>query len=206
MKKLVYLFATFSFAFNTQAFSQTMPEHISSIKLNSLELVEAIPANQIEIITGKLNSKIRKEYSECSANYEYSATLTNGNYLKFEIYSEDNPQIKSASYYKTKNNFQQLGTTKGMVWLNWKILPNSSDKFIVNNKIINSQYTLNQFKKDFPYSAKQGATTVVMINPTMLKQYLKKPTDYDLEGFAHLSFKFKNGTLNQLEIDQAMAC
>ena len=187
------------------SFAQATPEHISSIKFNDVELVEAVPANQLEKITGKTYLKVVKEYSECSTNYEYSTTLNNGNSIKFEIYHEDNPQIKSETYYKTKNNFLQLATTKGVVWLTWKIQPNSSDKILVNNKILNNQYTLNQFKKDFPRNAKQG-TSVVMLSPSELKQYLKKPSDFDLETFAHLSFNFKNGSLNQLQIDQAMAC
>lgn len=190
---------------STAVFAQTTPEHISSIKLNGVELVEAIPASQLEKITHKTTTKVLKEYSECSANYEYSTTLSNGNFVKFEIYHEDNPQIKSENYFQTKNNFQQLGTTKGVVWLTWKVTPNSNDKISINNKVINSQYTLSQFKKDFPQNSKQG-TSVVMLSPSELKQYLKNPNDFDFNVMPHLSLNFKNGTLNQLQIDQGMAC
>ncbi len=46
---------------------------------------------------------------DCTGNTEFH-TSTQAKFLRFEIYAEDNPQIKNESFYKNKNSFcTQLG-------------------------------------------------------------------------------------------------
>lgn len=190
----------------TFSFAQATMDYTTSVKVNNIELNQAISANLVENIVGKSTTKISKEYSECTGNYEYSTQLQNGHFVKFEIFAEDNPQIKSENFYKAKNNFQQLGTTKGQVWLTLNTSNLLKDKVLINQKLISSPYTLTQFKKDFPISSKNNNTNVLMLSATEVKPYLKKPNDFDAGYTAFVSFKFKNGQLNQLEINRGIAC
>ena len=123
----------------------------------------------------------------------------------FEIYSEDNPQIKSETFYKGKNNFQQLGTTKGRVWLSWSNAPAITDTILINNKPITNLYSMNQFKKDFPNSAKTG-TSVLILTASEAKEFLKNPAEFETGYRSYVDFSFKNGKLSKLEINQGMAC
>ena len=185
--------------------AQITMDYATTVKVNQIELVQSVAANQIEKLMGKSVQKIKKEYSECTANYEYSTSFPHGKTLKFEIFSEDNPQIKSENFYKTKHNFQQLGTTQGRVWLSWSNMQSLTETVLINGKHINNRYTFNQFKKDFPLSAKTG-NSVLMLSNTEVKNYLKNPNEYTAGYTAYVHFEFKHGILSQLEINQAIAC
>lgn len=195
---VLVLFSTISFAYDSEDYTTT-------VKVNGIELNQALSAAQVEKLLGKNSQKITKEYAECTGNYEYSTSIPSGKNLTFEIFAEDNPQIKSDSFYKGKQNFQQLGTTKGRVWLSWSNSQHMNDSILVNNKVITPQYTLNQFKKDFPNSAKNG-TNVLILTPAEARQYLKNPSEFEIGYTAYVNFDFKNGKLNKLAINRGMAC
>lgn len=205
MKHITKTIVTISLILPISSFAQSTLDYTTSVKVNGIELNQAVPATLVEKLIGKSNSKISKVHSECTGNYEYSTQSTTGKNLKSEIFHQDNPQIKSDSFYKTKNNYQQLGTTKGQVWLSWANAQTMTDTILINNKLVNSQYTLSQFKKDFPNSAKTG-TNVLMLNASEAKLYLMKPADFEVGYTAYISFDFKNGKLNKLDINQAIAC
>lgn len=187
------------------SFAQASDDYTTTVKVNGVELNQALSATQIEKLLGNTSQKTIKAFSECSGNYEYSSSTASGKKLMFEIYSEDNPQIKSNSFYKTKNNFQQLGTTKGRVWLSWTNAPAITDTILINNKPITNLYSINQFKKDFPNSAKTG-TSVLILTASEAKEFLKNPAEFEAGYLAYVNFNFKNGKLNKLEINQGMAC
>lgn len=193
------------FLFTMGSFAHGSEDYTTTVKVNGIELNQALSAEQVDKLLEKNSQKITKEYAECSGNYEYSTSTQSGKKLKFEIFAEDNPQIKNNSFYKSKNNFQQLGTTKGRVWLDWSNTQNISDSILINNKPITNQYTLLQFKKDFPNSAKNGHH-VLILTASEVKQYLKKPSEFEIGYTAYVNFTFKNGKLNKLEINQAIAC
>ncbi len=187
------------------SFAQASDDYTTTVKVNGVELNQALSATQIEKLLGNTSQKTTKAFSECSGNYEYSSSTASGKKLMFEIYSEDNPQIKSNSFYKTKNNFQQLGTTKGRVWLSWTNAPAITDTILINNKPITNLYSINQFKKDFPNSAKTG-TSVLILTASEAKEFLKNPAEFEAGYLAYVNFNFKNGKLSKLEINQGMAC
>lgn len=187
------------------SFAQASDDYTTTVKVNGVELNQALSATQIEKLLGKTSQKTIKAFSECTGNYEYSSSNASGKKLMFEIYSEDNPQIKSNSFYKTKNNFQQLGTTKGRVWLSWTNAPAITDTILINNKPITNLYSINQFKKDFPNSAKTG-TSVLILTASEAKEFLKNPAEFEAGYLAYVNFNFKNGKLSKLEINQGMAC
>lgn len=187
------------------SFAQASDDYTTTVKVNGVELNQALSATQIEKLLGNTSQKTTKAFSECSGNYEYSSSTALGKKLMFEIYSEDNPQIKSDAFYKSKNTFQQLGTTKGRVWLSWSNAPAITDTILINNKPITNLYSINQFKKDFPNSAKTG-TTVLILTASEAKEFLKNPAEFDAGYLAYVNFNFKNGKLNKLEINQGMAC
>lgn len=188
------------------AFAKATMDYVSSIQVNGIELNQPVAANQVDKIFGKTTHKISKEYSECTANHDYSTEYKNNKQLRFEIFAEDNPQIKSATYYETKNNFQQLGKTQGRVWLTWKNAAHLTEKIKANQKPIDSKYTLAQFKKDFPISAKNNINVVLILNTAEAKDYLKNPADFDVGYTSAIYFKFNNGKLESLEINQGIAC
>ncbi|WP_336954442.1 hypothetical protein [Acinetobacter sp. AS167] len=187
------------------SFAQASDDYTTTVKVNGVELNQALSATQIEKLLGNTSQKTIKAFSECSGNYEYSSSTASGKKLMFEIYSEDNPQIKSNSFYKTKNNFQQLGTTKGRVWLSWTNAPAITDTILINNKPITNLYSINQFKKDFPNSAKTG-TSVLILTASEAKEFLKNPAEFEAGYLAYVNFNFKNGKLSKLEFNQGMAC
>ena len=205
MKSLSSILTILSLTTTSLTFAQSPIDYTTSVNVNGIELINAVPSTQVAKLMGQTTQKINKQFSECTGNYEYSTSTTTGKNLKFEIYSEDNPQVKSANFYKSKNNFQQLGTTKGMVWLKWSNVQTMTDTVLINKKMINSQYTLSQFKKDFPNSAKTG-TNVLMLNASEAKDFLKNPADFEVGHTASIYFGFKNGKLNTFEINQAIAC
>lgn len=193
-------------SFSTQLFA-TMPlDYTSSVKVNRIEINKPVPADQIENLLGKSTQKIAKTYSECTGNYEYSSKFPSGKDFKFEIFAEDNPQVKSENFYKTKSNFKELAATKGRVWITWNTTQTLTERVLVNNKPITNLYTLTQFKKDFPNSAKNGDTSVFILSTPEVKQYLKKPTDFEVGYTSFVRFSFKNEKLSKLEINQGIAC
>jgi len=123
-------------------------DHISSIKVNGIELASPVPASQANALLNKTPTQLKYEYSECTGNTEFSAQ-TKEKYLKFEIFSEDNPQVKNNQFYKNKNSFSQLGQTKGNIWLEWDQAKKITDKIQIGQKIITAQYSFQQFKKDY---------------------------------------------------------
>ncbi|MBP2546514.1 hypothetical protein [Acinetobacter guillouiae] len=188
------------------SFAAQHPEdYTTTVKVNGVELNQAVSATQIEKLLGKTSQNPTKAFSECTGNYEYSSSAASGKKLMFEIYSEDNPQIKSDTFYKSKNTFQQLGTTKGRVWLSWSNAPAITDTILINNKPITNLYSMNQFKKDFPNSAKIG-TSVLILTASEAKEFLKNPAEFETGYRSYVDFSFKNGKLSKLEINQGMAC
>ena len=150
------------------------------------------------------------QYAECTGNYEYSITSTQPKSLKFEIFNEDNPKIQTEKFYKDKTNFKQLGQTKGRVWLDWKSTQAMSENIRVQNIQITPNYTLQQFKQDFKYSAQgmaaSGEAQVLLLQPKEIKAFLKEPQDFAPPYTAYINFGFKNGRLSSFAIQQAVAC
>lgn len=181
-------------------------DYVSSVKVNDIELNQIVPATQLIKIIGVSPKKFSKEFSECTGNHEFSLTDNTKPQLKFEVFPEDNPNIKSDQFYKNKNNFQQLGSIKGSVWLTWNNTSNLTEKIMLNQIPIKTGYTVTQFKKDFPLSAKQKDSYVMLLKQKEVKSYLKKPDDFDLGYTPTVHFSFKNGKLSGLEINQAIAC
>ena len=64
---------------------------------------------------------------------------------------------------------------------------------------------MNQFKKDFPNSAKIG-TSVLILTASEAKEFLKNPAEFETGYRSYVDFSFKNGKLSKLEINQGMAC
>ena len=184
--------------------------YVTSIKVNRIELNAPVSADQINKLVKTESTKTNKIYSECTGNYEYSLNPSSNQALTFEIYAEDNPQIKNEQFYQDKSNFKQLGQTKGRVWLTWNNSKDMNDKIVVNNTQITPQYTLQQFKQDFKHSAQsmnpKGDAQVLILEVEQVKEFMKHPEDFSPPYTAYLNFSFKNGKLAQFSIQQALAC
>lgn len=109
-------------------------------------------------------------------------------------------------FYKNKSNFQQLGTTKGNVWLTLNHFNHSKDEIWVGKKKVDAAYTATRFKQDFPNSARNKINAVLLLNQKENQIYLKKPDEFEPGYTAAIQFHFKNGKLIKLEINQAIAC
>ena len=178
--------------------------------MNQVELNAPVTAHQVSQLLAPPNGKTSKRYAECTSNYEYSIKSGQPKTLKFEIFSEDNPKIQAEKFYKDKTNFKQLGQTKGRVWLDWKSTQAMSENICVQNIQITPNYTLQQFKQDFKYSAQgmaaSGQAQVLLLQPNEIKAFLKEPQDFAPPYTAYLNFGFKNGRLSRFAIQQAVAC
>lgn len=155
-------------------------------------------------------AKTQKVYSECTGNYEYSLKPTLSKTLSFEIFAEDNPQIKDAQFYKSKSSFQQLGQTKGRVWLTWNNTQQMNGIIVADNVQITAHYTLQQFKQDFKHSAQalspSGEAQVLILERDQVNEFIKHPQDFSPPYTASLNFSFKNGKLAKFAIRQVLAC
>lgn len=184
--------------------------YVTSIKVNQIELNAPVSADQINKLVKTESTKTHRTYSECTGNYEYSLNPSSNQALTFEIFAEDNPQIKNEQFYQDKSNFKQLGQTKGRVWLTWNNSKDMNDKIVVNNTQITPQYTLQQFKQDFKHSAQsmnpKGDAQVLILEVEQVKEFMKHPEDFSPPYTAYLNFSFKNGKLAQFSIQQALAC
>lgn len=98
-----------------------------------------MPAAKANALISKNPVKLKYGYSECTGNTEFHVT-SKGKFLKFEIYAEDNPQVKNDSFYKNKSSFAQLGQTKGDVWMEWDNSMQIRDKIQIGSKHLISQY------------------------------------------------------------------
>ena len=185
-------------------------DYVTSVKVNQVELNAPVTAHQVSQLLTQSNGKVSKEYAECTGNYEYSTANTQYKTLKFEIFNEDNPKSQAEKFYKDKANFKQLGQTKGRVWLNWKSTQGMSENIRVQNIQITPNYTLQQFKQDFKYSAQDiaasGQAQVLLLQPNEIKAFLKETQNFAPPYTAYLNFGFKNGRLNSFAIQQAVAC
>lgn len=76
--------------------------YVTSIKVNRIELNAPVSADQINKLVKTESTKTNKIYSECTGNYEYSLNPSSNQALTFEIYAEDNPQIKNEQFYQDK--------------------------------------------------------------------------------------------------------
>lgn len=156
------------------------------------------------------NTKTQKVYSECTGNYEYSLKPTLSTTLSFEIFAEDNPQIKDAQFYQNKTSFQQLGLTKGRVSLTWYNTQEMNEKIVADNFQITAHYTLQQFKQDFKHSAQtlspSGEAQVLILERDQVNEFIKHPHDFSPPYTASLNFSFKNGKIAKFAIQQALAC
>ncbi|OBX29611.1 hypothetical protein A9J31_13045 [Acinetobacter gandensis] len=184
-------------------------DYVTSIKVNDVDLASPLPAAKANALISKNPVKLKYEYSECTGNTEFQVS-SKGKFLKFEIYAEDNPQIKNDSFYKNKNSFAQLGQTKGAVWMEWDNATQIRDKIQIGQKNLTSQYNFQQFKKDFPKSAKSASQNevayVILLSPAHAKSVLKEPQNYDLPYIGNLAFNFKNGKLTAFSVNQGIAC
>lgn len=184
-------------------------DYVTSIKVNDVDLASPLPASKANALISKNPVKLKYEYSECTGNTEFSV-LSKGKFLKFEIYAEDNPQVKDDSFYKNKNSFAQLGQTKGAVWMEWDNATQLRDKIQIGQKNLTSQYNFQQFKKDFPKSAKSASPSdiayVILLSPAHAKSVLKEPQNYDLPYIGNIAFNFKNGKLTAFSVNQGIAC
>ena len=127
--------------------------YVTSVKVNQVELNVPVTAHQVSQLLAPTTGKTSKLYAECTGNYEYSITSAQPNTLKFEIFSEDNPKIQAEEFYKDKTSFKQLSQTKDRVWLDWESTQGMSENIRVQNIHVTQNYTLQQFKQDFKYSA-----------------------------------------------------
>lgn len=189
--------------------ANAQPNYVSSVKLNSIELASPAAAHQLRQVLGALPAKAKQQYAGCTGNYEYSAQ-TAEKALKFEVFAEDNPQVKSESVYKQSHSFQQLGAIKGRVWLSMNFSKNPQEQITLDGKNLSLPYSLAQFQKDFSQSAQglkpNSKGTVLIILPAELKSYRQQPADFEAPYAAHLAFQFANGRLQKLEINQNIAC
>ncbi|MDH1407896.1 hypothetical protein ABLT35_09700 [Acinetobacter johnsonii] len=183
--------------------------YVTSVKVNQVELNASVTPNQVSQLLAPPNGKISKQYAECTGNYEYSITSAQPKTLKFEIFNEDNPKIQAEEFYKDKANFKQLGQIKGRVWLNWESTQGMSENIRVQNIQVTQNYTLQQFKQDFKYSAQgmaaSGEAQVLLLQLNEIKAFLKKPQDFAPPYTAYLNFGFKNGRLSNFALQQAVA-
>ena len=191
------------------AAASAQSNYVSSEKLNSIELASPVAARQLSQALGALPAKAKQQYAGCTGNYEYSAQ-TAEKALKFEVFAEDNPQVKSESVYKQSHSFQQLGAIKGRVWLSMNFSKNPQEQITLDGKKLSLPYSLAQFQKDFSQSAQglkpNSKGTVLIILPAELKSYRQQPADFEAPYAAHLAFQFANGRLQKLEINQNIAC
>ena len=185
-------------------------DYVTSVKVNQIELNTAVSADQVSQLIKAGNAKTQKVYSECTGNYEYSLKPTLSKTLSFEIFAEDNPQIKDAQFYKSKSSFQQLGQTKGRVWLTWNNTQEMNEKIVADHVQITAHYTLQQFKQDFKHSAQalspSGEAQVLILERDQVNAFIKHPQDFSPPYTASLNFSFKNGKLAKFAIRQALAC
>ena len=183
--------------------------YVTSVKVNQVELNASVTAHQVSELLAPPNGITSKQYAECTGNYEYSITTAQPKTLKFEIFSEDNPKIQAEEFYKDKANFKQLGQIKGRVWLNWESTQGMSENIRVQNIQVTQNYTLQQFKQDFKYSAQgmaaSGEAQVLLLQLNEIKAFLKKPQDFAPPYTAYLNFGFKNGRLSNSALQQAVA-
>ncbi|MCU4327734.1 hypothetical protein JW980_06025 [Acinetobacter johnsonii] len=183
--------------------------YVTSVKVNQVELNASVTPNQVSQLLAPPNGKTSKQYAKCTGNYEYSITTAQPKTLKFEIFSEDNPKIQAEEFYKDKANFKQLGQIKGRVWLNWESTQGMSENIRVQNIQVTQNYTLQQFKQDFKYSAQgmaaSGEAQVLLLQLNEIKAFLKKPQDFAPPYTAYLNFGFKNGRLSNFALQQAVA-
>ena len=184
--------------------------YVTSVKVNQVELNAPVTAYQVSQLLAPTTGKTSKQYAECTGNYEYTITSAQPKTLKFEIFNEDNPKIQTEKFYKDKTNFKQLGQTKGRVWLEWKSTQTMSENIRVQNIQITPNYTLQQFKQDFTYSAQgmaaSGEAQVLLLQPNEIKAFLKESQNFASPYTAYLNFGFKNGRLSNFAIQQAVAC
>lgn len=184
-------------------------DHVTSVKVNGVDLASPVAAAKADALINKNPVKLKYKYSECTGNTEFHVT-SKGKFLKFEIYAEDNPQVKNDSFYKNKNSFAQLGQTKGVVWMEWDNSTQIRDKIQIGQKYLTSQYNFQRFVKDFPKSAKLAnpneVAYVILLSPAHAKSVLKEPQNYDLPYIGNLAFNFKNGKLTAFSVNQGIAC
>ena len=88
-------------------------DYVTSIKVNDVDLASPLPASKVNALISKNPVKPKYEYSECTGNTEFHVT-SKGKFLKFEIYAEDNPQVKNDSFYKNKTASPNLDKPKGL--------------------------------------------------------------------------------------------
>ncbi|QIO10345.1 hypothetical protein G8D99_05555 [Acinetobacter lanii] len=206
INKCLYTVATLSIFTASYLYAAIPFDYVNSVKVNGVELNQALSAQKVESLLNNKVQKVKKEFSECSGNYEFSTQTSDQKTLKFEIFSEDNPSIQSDQFYKNKSNFQQLGTTKGNVWLTLNHFNHSKDEIWVGKKKVDASYSVARFKQDFPNSAKNKINAVLLLNQKENQIYLNKPDEFELGYTAAIQFHFKNGKLTKLEINQAIAC
>lgn len=184
--------------------------YVTSIKVNRIELNAPVSADQINKLVKTESTKTNKTYSECTGNYEYSLNPSSNQALTFEIFAEDNPQIKNEQFYQDKSNFKQLGQTKGRIWMTWNNTKDMSENIFVQNIHISPQYSLQQFKQDFKHSARSinpsGEAQVLILENNQAQAYLNHPQEFSPPYTAYLNFQFKNGKLAQFAIQQALGC
>ncbi|WP_257232736.1 hypothetical protein [Acinetobacter sp. YH12045] len=149
-------------------------DYLTSIKVNDVGLALPLPASKANALISKNPVKLKYEYSECAGNTEFHVT-SKGKFLKFEIYAEDNPQVKNDSFYKNKSSFAQLGQTKGDVWMEWDKSTQIRDKIQIGSKHLISQNDYQQFVKDFTKSAKLAnpneVAYMILLSPLMQNPY-----------------------------------
>lgn len=190
---------------STQLFASNY-DYTTSVRVNDIELNQLVAAKDIaKIITAKPLA-FKKVYSECTNNYEYTNTYNQAKVLTYEIYSEDNPKIQFDRFYKTKSNYTQLENTQGRVWLDWNNIKAINEKIQINTIFLKPEYTLSQFKKDFPISGKNKDYRVLILETNQLKKFLKNASEFEPPYTPSIQFEFKNGLLLSLRINQAISC
>ncbi|KAF1026554.1 MAG: hypothetical protein GAK29_01173 [Acinetobacter bereziniae] len=59
------------FLFTMGSFAHGSEDYTTTVKVNGIELNQALSAEQVDKLLGKNSQKITKEYAECSGNYVY---------------------------------------------------------------------------------------------------------------------------------------
>ncbi len=213
----LFLLLLFSF-FSISAQSNTEFDSVSSVKLNNVELVNAITPDKINFIFKEIGKEQPVIFSQCTANYDMEIHYPQKT-VKLEFFEEDNSATDLSKVFAKKRlpaNYKNK--LKAVLWVDWHDMSGFNEELKVGNVTITPALTLEAFKKHFPLSSKQTDNHFKQLDIShsiyhvtfadqKTLELLKQENDqlsppYD----ASVQFTFKNGKLHQLAILQGVAC
>lgn len=199
------LFGTLGIALSTFA-SATSYNYSTSVRVNGIELNKLVSADLLPRLVSVKPQKFEKFFSSCTGKHEFNTLYRDNSSLKFEVDAEDNPEIKDQNFFKNKFNYLQLGGTKGRVSINWTDPAQMTQRIVISNLVIDSQYSLNEFRRDFPISGRNPNTTVLLLDRSEVPKFIKDNSEFEPPYTANIKFNFKAGKISSLEINQAVGC